>query len=1096
MVETIVGHLEPGEAMTFVLGAGASLSSGAPSSAQVERSLMEADPSSYPDRDALLAGIADANNAQKLTPIRPLFAGVRPFIGYHCLAAIGRDRPVFVLNLNWDGALRSACEAIDVDFHELTVDRDDHLAFRRLSESGEEELVEGVEPDFLQGDPAPGVYCLHIHGMIDDPIIGIRFGKYETLKFAPEVKTLLGRHFFSHPAIVIGASLEGEYDVVDLLRTLTTEPVEQRALLTPMYVFSRQEERTGVPTDKLTQHVLYRRTPGSNFRGDPAVDFDRLMLELSTRLRGADLGSSFLDAGELPSLDQLALPSREVLGTPFDPERHYAVVIEGDAEVGKTAAVCLIAHIAFLCECEEPRIEVHRGPVAGAEALEQLVAEPPTGSGRCVVLEDPFGTTGAPRLDPRFGPAFAAYLAQADEEVGPCRRRLLITTRASNWRHVAAELPAPRLLVSVGIDDWYSGEELTAYLESKLLPSQKPQRPLLRREIHKGELALPAAIEDAISEATDCRQEIISEKTEFLRTISEPAQWCAILARLQELWPGGVSDLPLMRRDDEREPAFREARLMLRDVSLDGETYVVPAHSTDREAIDEFFAEASTRFEERLADLARRHGPAEPACTLWKAIGALRSGDTAPLARLPEDVRANWGSMFLEEAARPAAPEEARGRVGAVRRILLADPQSFWSRRELVFETIRLWPLLRGERVVHDFIRTVLREWEFGRYLVLEAMLYVQAATYPGAWDISAYTKIWDELASARHVLFEDPQAHARELALMFDAFAWCPPRLAPEELRRWIEPLTEAAADCPPLGAGILAASIYHPGGAEAVLLDGTEILERHTFEPADADLVAFLVRWHFVHQSRARALVYRRDLEPAHAYLLSRVPGPGARTLSPQVARRARLVIDELARFPEHRGWAAHMAVGLATTRLGFDTTFAARHVAALGPTDPGAITAAATYRIPQPMLRAFRAYFRSAPNREALLDSLSHPLEVEGVEVGPPPFCASRHPLALYSSLEFGWEKLQADGLPTGDGYAMLELIHRATAELRAEESFEDLLGAAALDRASREGTSGNLGRLERVVLRGETGFPTPLDRLRERLRTVADEHATTS
>ena len=317
LVDVIAESVGERDPLTFVLGAGASLSSGAPSSARVERRWMESDPTSFPDRQSLLERIGELGDSQKINPIRSLFESVRPFIGYHCLASLAHARPVFVINLNWDDALEQACQAISVPFRHLTVDRKGDLVVNEEQE-GEHKVITGrelndQEPGLLTAPSAPGVYCLQVHGKLDDPVSGIRFGIYHTLQFTPLVKRVLVKRFFTHPTVVVGASLRGEYDVVDLLRTLTEDSSELPGRLSPFFVFSRQETRTSDPTDKLMQHVLFKRSSEPNFRGDPAVDFDRLLLDLATRIQGSEFGSAFSKSASVPSLEELVLPSPKAL---------------------------------------------------------------------------------------------------------------------------------------------------------------------------------------------------------------------------------------------------------------------------------------------------------------------------------------------------------------------------------------------------------------------------------------------------------------------------------------------------------------------------------------------------------------------------------------------------------------------------------------------------------------------------------------------------------------------------------------------------------------------------------------------------------------
>jgi len=1097
--------------INFVLGAGASMSSGGPSLARLERRWMDSDPTAYPDRKTLLEKISERSDAQKINPIATLFDSIHPYIGYHALASLAKERPIFVLNLNWDRALEGACAAIGVEFHHLTVGRDGDLIF--TARVGEKEArVTAAEfekmPPALEAPPAPGVYCLQVHGRFDDEMSGIRIGTYDTLQFTPVVKrTILGK-FLCHPTIVVGASLEGEFDIVDLLVQLTQESTTLPRTGAPIYVFSRQETRAVDPSGKLTQQVLYRRSSHSNFRGDPAVDFDHLLLELASNLKGVEFGDPF-GRVELPPLNQVALPAPRVLGPKFHPSCERLTVIEGDAKVGRTMAAAVLGHMARLCDSEDElppvEVEVHVNPVECANALAAM--DPADEDDRRVlILENPFGTTDAFRENEPFVKAVNAFAKKAKRtpQSGP---RVIVTTRASNWRLALSEtkLKRPANVVSVAVDDWYYRDELTAYLEARVDREETASRnggePLLRREIDKGELATPAAIDSAVFQGTPPHDEMIKEKVAFLQAISEDAIWCAVLARLQELWPNGVADLPLHSAVDRQAPAFAEARLMLRTVELDGQSYVVPAHSTDREAIDRFFAVNYDRFEGKVAELSRRHGSARDTCEFWLAIQDLRQGRLGRVKKLSSEVRLNWGATLLDEAARSARPGETAIRFNQVRRLLLNDPQHFWSMRELVFETIRLWPKLQDDPATLGFLKDVLSRRKVGNlearnrmgaYLVLEAMLYVQAATYPWTWDMEAYDRIWAMLSVARADLQDRPAENAAELALMFDAFTWCPPRLEKRELRSWLASFARGARGCSQLRTAVICSSLHHPEGF-ALLAQEADSLEFavEELEPEDAEMASFLISWHFVHQSRARALLYRRSLEPAHAYLLHRIKRPLQPAIRPVVAERCKRFVAELSRFKEHAGWAVHLAMSLSVQR-GFDASFAAQHVSALREGDQGAIAAAMTYRIPSKIRPSFLAYFDHKPNLDALLDAMSQPHEIDGVTIGPPPFCASRFPWQLYGALEIGWERLEEEGLPIDDEYAFLEMLFSVATDLEAVSADEK--ERVALRQAAANAASGDLRGLERAPLRntsGGGGRIGPRDALAQRLVHAADE-----
>ena len=157
----------------------------------------------------------------------------------------------------------------------------------------------------------------------------------------------------------------------------------------------------------------------------------------------------------------------------------------------------------------------------------------------------------------------------------------MITTRASSWRQATAGTELGDLsLRSVPVTDWYRDDELGDYLQTQVENDAHT-----RREIHKRELATPAAIQEALSDTGGERRAMVEEKVAFLRSLDHKTAWFIVRARLQELWQGGVADLPLHNpAEDPDGTCFGEARLMLRrkKTQEDSEhTYLVPAHTAD-----------------------------------------------------------------------------------------------------------------------------------------------------------------------------------------------------------------------------------------------------------------------------------------------------------------------------------------------------------------------------------------------------------------------------------------------------------------------------------------------------------------------------------
>src|SRR6476646_6075583 len=126
-----VGSYLAGQAaatVTFLLGAGASLSSGAPSTPQVIAELTEKFPEEFPSSE-ISEGMDAISDPQVETAIRPLFEKIEPHVGYLSLAALARKTRVLIVNLNWDPAVEiAALERIGVKCKSIMLDEKGDLA--------------------------------------------------------------------------------------------------------------------------------------------------------------------------------------------------------------------------------------------------------------------------------------------------------------------------------------------------------------------------------------------------------------------------------------------------------------------------------------------------------------------------------------------------------------------------------------------------------------------------------------------------------------------------------------------------------------------------------------------------------------------------------------------------------------------------------------------------------------------------------------------------------------------------------------------------------------------------------------------------------
>jgi len=236
----------------FLLGAGASLSSGCPTTSQVEEAFRAATGARFQGLDRMRM-IQTLPESEKQDILAPLFSGVRPGPGYLALAALAKHRRIIVLNLNWDDALAQACHRTGtcIKPFDITSEPD-------------------TWPPSFTASPDPCLYDVHLHGILGTEC---RYGTLETLSFRAEAQAYLVENGLQNTTVCIGASLNNENDLPELFRASMHAGDPARPSSQHWY-FIRGALTPG-PEDRMRQAIT-QASPITYVRG-PDVDFDRVV---------------------------------------------------------------------------------------------------------------------------------------------------------------------------------------------------------------------------------------------------------------------------------------------------------------------------------------------------------------------------------------------------------------------------------------------------------------------------------------------------------------------------------------------------------------------------------------------------------------------------------------------------------------------------------------------------------------------------------------------------------------------------------------------------------------------------------------------------
>lgn len=245
-----IGRLE--DPVAFLLGAGASFSSGGPTTTAVVEAFRRAAGARLDGTD-LMNSISQLDEREKQAILSPLFRSVTPGAGYHALASLAAYRKVFVLNLNWDEAMADAGRAKGLLRGSFDL-ADDPASWPSLGDQSE-----------------PGLYDIHLHGRLGEEC---RFARLETLRFSDEERGLL-MQCLDGLMVSIGASLAGELDLPAVFKAHQAQRDSTKA--NDHWYFLRGEDSED-GTDRYRKAVTYA-SPWTTAK-DPALDFDRVAVTI------------------------------------------------------------------------------------------------------------------------------------------------------------------------------------------------------------------------------------------------------------------------------------------------------------------------------------------------------------------------------------------------------------------------------------------------------------------------------------------------------------------------------------------------------------------------------------------------------------------------------------------------------------------------------------------------------------------------------------------------------------------------------------------------------------------------------------------------
>lgn len=1025
-----------GVPICFLLGAGASLSSNAPSTAAIVSALMSARPDLFPDPGAVYAGVHRLSLDDRAAINSRLFGEVVPNIGYRCIAAMARSRPIIVVNLNWDDCLVQACTRLGVPEH--------CVASVHLEDV--DEVAKQLKR--LRGRRR-GLLSVHVHGRIEDPDERPpSFGTNETLKFNPPEFKLLQK-LLNFQTYVIGTSLAGPYDAKHLVEALRPPAGAKKARVRRIWVVERGSAAK-VPDllspagDKLNR-ALSDRNSTANFVAGPDVDFDMFMVAL----RATEVGYTWEAVQEeadalLPDRSELVPPSPAVVRPLLD----GSGILVGRPGVGKWSVAHQVGHWLAILENPPRRLRSVKGGRAIARALEESGAESPPG---VVLGGDCFG---------RGSFRECSRLFDLVERCGGAPG-IILASRPEYWfRALGKDAALERKVPVVPFQASRAWEKRALKAYARRLEPRGAEN--LEEAIERGELTTPLQVERA-SEGKppgheDEEPEQLASYLMQLRDRDEEQALAVALVRLQDLSHAVPRSRLAASCEADLQKLVDDPWELVAAIEIDDE-YLCLARREVIAAIDRWMDDERDWLVRRIARLGEHCHWAREGLARWQQLRDF-DPEADSLAELESGTIELLGPELIEPAL-GVSPKRAM----SVLRVMFDSAPDAWALRETAFELVRWWDNLCDCPKAQELPDAILADGgRHGAYALFEGLL-----RHGGIGDIELWSSVVAALTNMSRTLDEDE--NRRQVALCFDALLW---RRAPADERQYemlLRRLLKASEDDELLRAAYAAAAAYHWDGAARLVslglpnpIDGLGYVSE-----AAAREMRWVVEWHFVNQSRNRALASRRFFRstrstlvaPDQPRLLSRKPLK--RILPAPAAHAVSQVVTQMGRFPSTAGWGFHMIANVFATSGQFDLPKLAPILENAEIDDHGMVWSAVTYEVSRRLGQALQGTLRTGGGSDAVQRALAGELEVDGTSIRTPRFVTCVDPWkGVRSLLGMDLEILADLGLPEDEPLRFVEVARESRDEAVAAAG----VGERPVDELIERIAAGDLRLIERV------------------------------
>jgi hypothetical protein len=339
-----------------------------------------------------------------------------------------------------------------------------------------------------------------------------------------------------------------------------------------------------------------------------------------------------------------------------------------------------------------------------------------------------------------------------------------------------------------------------------------------------------------------------------------------------------------------------------------------------------------------------------------------------------------------------------------------------WTAQDLGYEIVSAWPDYAGAKEVRSLALRLMRNSEGdGAYAILEALLYVRSK------DVK---ELWDWLDSHLLGLAASDQEPTKQVLLALDGLAWRPP---PDwhALGAWAKTTIEKLSPHEDAWGFVRFMAGYHPEGIAYLARKASESVQSlvardQTMEwtPGQAELASWLIRWHYVHQCRARAQLARQPWLDQQFLCQSFHPDV---THYDRDHNAARLIRSLRESGRDAAGWGFFLVENIravAPSTYGEKTQIEGRlslREAVSG--GQGVLATVLTYSVDPRVLSDAQSHFQDPVAVARLMEALTDGLVVSGTRLLEPRFSYRRSLAAIYSTCGLDWSDVKA-AIPASD------------------------------------------------------------------------------